>query len=217
MRVRTCQSRLRPYQRLHWRALFSGGVRGRGGFDGRQAALHPASYLDTADWIGRRQYEGGDDDTYSIGDGIAQFKSELDRLLASGKIFQKCVFTTHGNEGAIFFNHQRITAYELYRNFNAPHYERLFPFKDVKLYFDGCNVAGGEDGWKFLEAAPRTFLREGGGHAMGWTSAGLGLPSVIPWIGGHTEHLWGGVRGVYILPDDSDGSLYISRWGEGAD
>jgi hypothetical protein len=70
---------------------------------------------DTLAWIGRRQYEGGDDDTHSVGisDGIAQFKSELDRLLANGKIFQKCVFTTHGNDGAIFFNHQQIIGYEL--------------------------------------------------------------------------------------------------------
>ncbi len=174
---------------------------------------------DTSDWVGRRQYEGGSDDTYSIGisDGVAQFKSELDKLLASGKIFQKCVFTTHGNKGAIFFNHQQITAYELYKNFNAPHYEKLFPFRDVKLYFDGCNVAEGDDGWKFLEAAGRTFLRKGGGHVMGWTSAGIGLPSVIPWIGGHTEHLWGGVRGVYVLPDERDGGLYLRRWGDGAD
>ncbi len=49
-------------------------------------------------------------------------------------------------------------------------------------------------------------------NVFGWTSTGFGLPSVIPWIGGHTEHLWGHVWGMVIAPAD-DGGAYLLRWG----
>ena len=72
-------------------------------------------------------------------------------------------------------------------------------------------VADGDDGWEFLEAAARTFFRSAGGNVFGWTSKGLGMPSIIPFIGGHTEHLWCDIRGVVITPAD-DGGAYLSRW-----
>ena len=171
---------------------------------------------DTADWVGRHQYKGSNDDTYSISidEGPQQLLGELNKLLTDGKIFRKVVFTTHGNAGAIFFNHKQITWYELYHDFNAPHYERLFPFKNAKMYFEGCEVAAGDDGWKFLEAAGRTFFRVAGGAVLGWTSPGLGLPTFVPSIGGHTAHLSGSVRGVLVTPDDADG-LIFNYWGEG--
>ena len=133
---------------------------------------------DTSDWVGRRQYESGGDDTYSISidEGPQQLKDELDKLLRSGKIFQKIVFTTHGNEGAIFFNHKQITWYELFKNFNAPHYERLFPFKNAKMYFDGCNVAAVMTAGSFWKRRAGHFFAMQ--EAMSWAGPpqGLGCP-----------------------------------------
>jgi len=80
-------------------------------------------------------------------------------------------------------------------------YERLFPFPHTEIYFAGCNVAGGEYGWRFLEAAARTFCRLRGGWAVGWTSSGLGVPSWFPWIGGHVEHITGDTRAVSVTDD----------------
>lgn len=169
---------------------------------------------DYSDWVGRRQYERGSHDTISIriDEGKQQLKRELDKLLKEGKIFQKAVFTTHGNSGAIWLAADMVSPVTWYQDFHSHQYERLFPFRNARMYFDGCNVAAGDDGWKFLEAAARTFFRYAGGNVFGWTSAGFGLPSVIPWIGGHTEHLWGDVRGVVLTPGD-DGGAYLLRWG----
>jgi len=135
----------------------------------------------------------------------------LNDLIESGKIFERAVFTTHGQAGQINFNHQGINAHVLYKLINAYRFDRLFPVKNARMYFDGCNVADGDDGWSFLEAAARTFFRSWGGNVFGWTSKGLGMPSVIPFIGGHTEHLWGNIRGVIITPAD-DGGAYLKRW-----
>jgi hypothetical protein len=117
-------------------------------------------------------------------------------------IFHNAVFTTHGNSGSISFGQGRkfIDAHELYTGFYHSGFERLFPFTDAKMYFAGCNVADGAEGWNFLKAAALTFLRYAGGSALGWTSKGMGVPSWFPLIGGHVEHLWGNVRKVAITP-----------------
>ena len=168
---------------------------------------------DTSDWVGRRQYESSHDDVYSIGvsSGVNELLEKLNDLILNGKIFRRAVFTTHGHAGQISFNHQRIDTTVLYKMINAYRFDRLFPFANARMYFDGCNVAEGDDGWSFLEAAARTFFRTAGGNVFGWTSKGLGMPSVIPFIGGHTEHLWGDIRGVIITPAD-DGGAYLKRW-----
>ena len=168
---------------------------------------------DTSDWVGRRQYEASRDDVYSIAvsSGVSELMEKFNDLVESGKFFRRAVFTTHGGAGRISFNHQRIDAKRLYKLFNEYRYDRVFPFQNSRMYFDGCNVADGDDGWEFLEAAARTFFRSAGGNVFGWTSKGLGMPSIIPFIGGHTEHLWGDIRGVVITPAD-DGGAYLSRW-----
>lgn len=57
------------------------------------------------------------------------------------------------------------------------------------MIFAGCNVADGEDGWKFLERAGKLFLRTGGGYTLGWTSLGFELFD-------HDMHFWGDWRKV---------------------
>ena len=76
-----------------------------------------------------------------------------------------------------------------------------------KIYFDGCNVAEGKDGWDFLAAAGETFLRSGG-ITMGWTSLGSGMPGWVPFIGGHTEHFWGDTKVIQFGP----GGVEMNRY-----
>jgi hypothetical protein len=175
-------------------------------------AYNLLNVYDTSDWVGRHQGHRDGSDTYSIDvQSVTGLKSTLDQLLRDGFTFQKALFTTHGSSGVIYFAGDALTPHDLYQDFNAGHYERLFPEATTKLYFDGCNVADGEAGWWFLEAALRTFCRSAGGYAYGWTSSGFGIPSFVPWIGGHTDHAWGHTRYVFLNPA-SGGGAYIKRW-----
>lgn len=136
----------------------------------------------------------------------------LSRLVTQGKTFNKVLFQTHGNSGMIFFSQEAVTAGTL-ANYSDKNYHRLFPNK-TKMYFDGCDVADGKAGWDFLQAAGKLFFISGGGLTMGYTSLGSGMPGWVPFIGGHTVHLWGnlrliefGVGGVETSRLDSDGSI----------
>lgn len=160
-------------------------------------------------WKMTMPHRKSDDETYvlDIDSGeIGELKYELIKLLKSGVIFQNAVFTTHGNSGMIFFADRYIDANELYHGFYHDGLERLFPFKNAKVYFGGCNVAEGDDGWGFLKAAALTFLRYAGGSAIGWTSAGFSAPTWVPWVGGHQGHAWGDTRRVSITPSAGGGA-----------
>jgi len=139
--------------------------------------------------------ETNDSYTINIDEGHAQLRGEMSRLIQQGFRFRNCIFTTHGNEGAIFFGDTWITYNIWYTQFYHRGYDRLFPFPNTKLYFAGCRVAGGPMGWKFLEAAARCLVPSAGGVAMGWTSLGFGSP-----VSGHVRHLWGDTRQVMVLP-----------------
>lgn len=170
------------------------------------------SIFDASDWVGRQQ--GGHDgsDVYTArADTLDQLQALLDRLLKEGVTFKNAIFTTHGGPGRIWFGDDALSPYVLFTRFNAGHYERLFPFPKTRMYFDGCNVAESDDGWLFLEAAARTFLRGTGGMTFGWTSMGIGMPSWLPFIGGHTEHLTGRVRYVILTPAQ-DGGAHLLRY-----
>ena len=121
---------------------------------------------------------------------VADLTSKLDALLVAKGRFNRVLFQTHGNSGMIFFNHEGIgpTKMATFAKYNP-----LFPTR-TKVYFDGCNVAEGKQGWDFLAAAGRALLASAGGVSMGYTSMGAGLPGWVPFIGGHTEHLWGDLR-----------------------
>ena len=95
------------------------------------------------------------------------------------------------------------------------------------MYFGGCNVAEGDAGWQFLEAAGRVFLRSAGGVVFGHDSAGLAvrlrapIPGLFGAVGevlgvfgfhsalggglrslykGQTFHPWGATRYVTVAP-----------------
>jgi hypothetical protein len=127
---------------------------------------------------------------------VADLQSRMDALLGTGRTFERVLFQTHGNSGAIFFNHEAIDSVKIS---TFVKYSVLFP-KRTKVYFDGCNVADGKQGWAFLAAAGQALLLLGGGVTMAYTSMGGGLPGWVPLIGGHTEHLWGDLRLINFKP-----------------
>lgn len=122
------------------------------------------------------------------------FIQAIGGLWGRGSRFSRIVFDTHGNSGSIFFNHQPI---------NADWWTRSAGVAPVALgtaggraYFSGCSVAGGEEGWNFLTEAARCIFKGVGGQTVGWTSTGF----ANPW-NGHTVHLWGDARTVFLAPD----------------
>ena len=152
--------------------------------------------------------EGEDTYTVNVDEGIDGLRSKLSWMIKEGMTFQNAVFTTHGNRGAIFFGPEYIIAETWYAKFHGSGYSRLFPFKDTKLYFAGCNVADSEYGWRFLEAAARTLLATSGGVAIGYTSLGFGSP-----FSGHVRHLWGETRQVMIIPGGDGAALrFFENW-----
>jgi len=165
---------------------------------------------DAMSWDMRLAPRKGDEDTYTVNvdNGIDGLRSKLSWMIKEGMTFQNAAFTTHGNRGAIHFGAEYIIAETWYAKFHGSGYSRLFPFKDTKLYFAGCNVADGKQGWRFLEAAARTLLATSGGVAIGWTSLGFGSP-----FSGHIRHLWGETRQVMIIPGGDGAALrFFEDW-----
>jgi hypothetical protein len=132
---------------------------------------------------------------------VAKLVEVLRSLVASNTTFDAAVFSTHGNKGEIFFGGEGLDYSDLYvMMVDEVDYSRLFPRIDARILFGGCNVADGDDGWKFLLAAARCFLRTGG-EAIGWTSKGFQAPFGLR--DGHIVHLWGDTRQVRHMGGDS--------------
>jgi hypothetical protein len=149
-------------------------------------------------WMKREQQH--DSFTINVDTGVAGLRGMLRTLLKDGYSFGNVVFTTHGNEGMIFFGNEVIRWNDWYNaEWYGAGFDRLFPDHNTEIYFAGCNVAAGANGWKFLEASVRTLGRTGGGGvAVGWTSAGFSwFPS------GHAKHLSGSTREVMLVGGDS--------------
>lgn len=145
--------------------------------------------------IDRSQADGrfgpGDDVVTAAVESTEQLTSELKRLASLSATFDRVLFQTHGNKGMIFFGDTAVKADDFSGIVDGS--EVMFPTW-TRVYFDGCNVADGDEGWVFLEAVGKALLKKAGGAAYGWTSAGIGLPGWIPFIGGHTGHPFGDVR-----------------------
>ena len=136
-------------------------------------------------------------DIHSAGNFVEVLRS----LVASNTTFDAAVFSTHGNKGAIFFGGEQVTYRGLYTMMlDKVDYSKLFPGTNSRILFGGCNVADGDDGWKFLLAAARCFLGHGG-EAIGWTSAEFQAPFGLR--DGHIIHLWGDTRQVRNMGGDS--------------
>src|SRR5262245_39027291 len=106
----------------------------------------------------------------------AKLVEVLRSLVASNTTFDAAVFSTHGNKGVISFGGTGVDYSDLYvMMVDEVDYSKLFPGTNSRILFGGCNVADGDNGWKFLFAAARCFLRTGG-ETIGWTSKGFQAP-----------------------------------------
>ncbi len=146
-----------------------------------------------------RREQQKDSYTIDVDAGVAYLRGRLRSLVRADYIFDDVVFTTHGNEGMIFFGNEVIRWSDWYSSeWYGVGFDRLFPGPNTKIYFAGCNVGAGTNGWKFLEASVRTLCRSSGGVSIGWTSLGFSwFPS------GHAKHLWGSTRQVMLVGGDS--------------
>ncbi|MGH6928215.1 MAG: hypothetical protein ACREEV_07855 [Dongiaceae bacterium] len=141
--------------------------------------------------------------------GMAGLCPALDRLVAQRLTFDRCVFTTHGNKGMIFFadSHNYVDVERLGK-LAGRGYERIFPTFS-RIYFTGCNVAESDAGWAFLRKAGEIFLRLGGGYVFAHDTKGysfsrpfFGLgPLGAGFLKGKFIHPpWDEVRGYIISP-----------------
>jgi hypothetical protein len=172
----------------------------------------------------------GADEVLGISGGAEVLRMALDRLVADGKVFQRAVFHTHGNEGLITFGsakerkHWIIDANALLTDFKGRGYEKLFAYS-ARIYFNGCKISRGEAGWKFLEAAASIFLRRNGGTTFAHPTNGYPLASTIfplffgigGWLTfsqlrGHAHH-FSPAQYVAILP----GGTILGRYPESND
>ena len=123
--------------------------------------------------------------------GSDDLANSLDRLVAAGSKFDRVLFTTHGIPGSIYVGGDYISA-AWWRGKMGRKWSRVTTV-NAHVYFNGCNVAEGSDGWDFLDAAAAVFLNPGGGEVFAQTSVGVGLP----W-NGHSVHFWGKTRKLYV-------------------
>jgi hypothetical protein len=157
---------------------------------------------DTGDDDNREQAEGrfdGDDGVVALPCGSQnELLAGLDRLRGHA-IFDRVLVQTHGGPGRITIggDHLFWTFFGSY--IKDMGYDVLFPYY-TRIYFDGCNVGAEQGGTDFLEAVGGTLLKRGGGEVYGWTSAGYGYSSWIPFIGGHTVHFSGELKKLYFDP-----------------
>jgi len=114
----------------------------------------------------------------------------LDGLLAAGSVFDRILFETHGSPGKIYFGGVSINT--AWWN-SIPGRFNMLAASTCRIYFNGCNVAEGNDGWAFLESVVGVFMTTGGGEVFGQTSVGFGNP-----FNGHVVHLWGATKRLYV-------------------
>jgi len=127
--------------------------------------------------------------------------ADLFQMLVRDRVtFQSAIFMFHGKSGTLRMDGDDMGVNEWKWYFADKGLDRLFPNAMSRLYFPGCDVADGEDGWKFLETAGSILLRGHGGLSYGWTSLGFAVPSWMPWIGDHAVHPWGETRYVIVSP-----------------
>lgn len=174
-------------------------------------------------WSGKNR---GNAELVGVTGGIEGLKRVLDRFVSEKRVFGRAVFHTHGNKGYIAFGHVKgnvaLTATVLSKEFAGRQYEKLFTY-NARIYFNGCNVAGGNEGWGFLEAAGSTFLGWLGGTTFAHTSKGYPITfdvlSVFAGVAtdiamwskrGHSPHFSGDTRYVYTAP----GRTGVRKWSE---
>lgn len=128
---------------------------------------------------------------------VEELETALNDLLHTRKVFDRILFETHGYPGIIRFNGKSIDTN--YWKEKAGRYEFLTA-PITRIYFNGCNVAENELGWKFLEAVAGAFMVTTSGEVFAHTDTGHTLPFID-----HVFHscLTGRTRYVYV----SDGKI----------
>jgi hypothetical protein len=125
-------------------------------------------------FVGRRQIQKASERVAVK--GTKQLAEQLQKLILAGATFSRALFFTHGASGEIHFD--RGTSILSIHNFedvlDRQDYDRLFP-EYSRIYFDGCNVAAGQEGWSFLTLVGKKFLRQKGGLTSGFIGKGVGL------------------------------------------
>ena len=157
---------------------------------------------DNSDRVDRSQADGQfsqKDDVYTVSVGSTQeLVNALDKCISDKLTFTHALFQTHGSPGYIYFGDEKIYAGNLAK-LPSKNYQRLFPLYAV-IYFDGCNVAAGDEGYKFLLQAGKVFLLNHGGKTLGWTNLEVGIPGWFPISGGHTVHPFGSIKSIEFGP-----------------
>jgi hypothetical protein len=136
----------------------------------------------------------------------------LTRFVNEGTTFDRALLQSHGDTGTMWLGNDAIHSWD-FAKMGIEHpdfFDRLFN-ADAWVYFDGCDVADGESGEKFLRAAGKLFLKRKGGRVTGWTSGGLGIPGWVPFIGGHTVHPAGNLVTVRFGPGDTVGTVQVDE------
>jgi hypothetical protein len=136
---------------------------------------------------------------FPVNGGPFKLSEALAELVRTGNTYKAAIFLSHGKSGKVAFDGDELGVQQLKWYFENKGIEKLFP-RYTRMYFAGCNVAEGDEGWAFLEAAGRTLLKVGGGLVFGWTSLGVAVPSWFRPGTGNIVHLWGDVRNVTIKP-----------------
>ncbi len=146
---------------------------------------------DSSDWrIRETAWARGGDHQVPLASGN-DFVSAMDALVAAGSSYDRVLFETHGSPGMIVFGSVGINA--AFLRTLVPRYYTRITTQNARIYFNGCNVAEGKEGWDFLEAAAQVFITPGGGQVFGQTSLGFGNP-----FNGHVVHLWGDTRSLFV-------------------
>jgi len=125
---------------------------------------------------------------------VVAFGRALRSLWSVGSRFDRIAIDTHGGAGKISFGKDTVTTdWWKHAQTNA---ETALGTNGGHLLFSGCNVAETDAGWRFLTEAGRCIFKGVAGRVTGWTSIGFANP-----ISGHTLHLWGNVRTVFLAAD----------------
>ncbi|WP_460935669.1 DUF4347 domain-containing protein [Spirosoma humi] len=125
---------------------------------------------------------------------FSEMQQALDDLLGANTAIDRLLVETHGSPGQIGIGTQTIDSTVVDGWFANRGYERMFP-SSARILFNGCNVAEGASGWRFLETFGSVMLKLNGGQITAWTSVGSSSP-----LTGHVIHFWGNARTVFFAP-----------------
>src|SRR5689334_4652404 len=98
------------------------------------------------------RFEPGDDDIQTLpAKAVSDVIVALKGFLSKGMVFDRMLFQTHGFSGRIWFDNDSIFPFTWDDSFAGNGFAKLFPTYS-RIHFDGCDVADGDIGVRFLRA-----------------------------------------------------------------